>query len=74
MNETQRIKCSFRVVDGVNGQLLIAMEPRKDGEEIAVMGSSGCILFELAEGTTAEQAREIARFLEEHIPQVLFAC
>jgi hypothetical protein len=61
---TERATYNFTVKVYPSGQLYIACDPI-DGK-LAVAGD-GVFGFELPEGTTAEQATDIARFLNDHL-------
>ena len=46
----------------------IVTEPRRDG--LKILGKNGFIGFDLRPGTTFEQARQIAEYLNHHIDSI----
>ena len=59
---THRGEFTFVVKEGSKDQPVIIAEPTSD-----MPNASGLIGFDLALGTTLEQAQDIAKFMREHI-------
>jgi len=60
---------SFKVKEFSNKQLWICLEPVKENLKVLVRGSLG---FDLPRGTTIDDAKKIAKFLEENIRGVSY--
>jgi hypothetical protein len=59
---TERAEVAFVVKEGGDGKLHIVAEPTADMKNVR-----GLIGFDLKPGTTLEQAREIAKYMRQHI-------
>jgi len=66
---TERVRMSFKVKEFSNKQLWICLEPVKENLKVLVRGSLG---FDLPRGTTIDDAKKIAKFLEENIRGVSY--
>ena len=66
---TEHARMVFRVRELTNGDFWIYLEPSEENLEVLGKGFLG---FDLPDGTTANQAEEIAAFLQENISGVSY--
>ena len=72
MNKTEIGEYTFTVKEDAVGTPHIVFEP-SGGEHKFLKESDGILGFELPKGTTYDEAKEIARFLNKNIKSLLYS-
>lgn len=70
MANTERGHYSFRVAEYADGTPWIMTDPLWETDRLKILGKHGFIGFDLKQGTTYEQARQVAEYLDNHIDSI----
>lgn len=68
--ETQRGRFFFKVAEFGDGTPWIMTEPYYPEDRLPALGKDGFVGFDLKPGTTHQQAKDIAEFLNKHIESI----
>jgi hypothetical protein len=64
---TERSDCDFKVAEFPSGAPWIVVEIWS-----VMLSLNGVLGFDLPDGTTLEQAAEIAKYMQDHLPRIAF--
>ena len=76
MSQTERADYKFVVKEGVprtaGGEAPTSLMCEPLTRELSIVGEQGFLMIELTEGTTWEQASEVASYLQRHVAGLSF--